>query len=130
MATYMVLLRRILLQNFMISKDLLVLTLFNQTYFQEGHTDKCLLEPTNIDKNIAIDLFIFNWTHDKNLPGSIEVLKCGKIYPIIEAPFAKAIKNSTEKDDCIKIDTLPLSVYHKPESKIVSVNGSVSLKMA
>lgn len=93
--------------------------------FQEGHTDKCLLEPLNIDKTIAIDLFIFNWTLGENMLGSIEVVKCGKILPIIEAPLAKQVKISTQKEDCIKIETLPLSVYRK-SNDIVSLNGTVS----
>jgi hypothetical protein len=93
--------------------------------FQEGHTDKCLLEPLNIDKTIAIDLFIFNWTLGENMLGSIEVVKCGKILPIIEAPLAKQVKISTQKEDCIKIETLPLSVYRK-SNNIVGLNGTVS----
>jgi hypothetical protein len=84
-----------------------------------------LLEPLNIDKTIAIDLFIFNWTLGENMLGSIEVVKCGKILPIIEAPLAKQVKISTQKEDCIKIETLPLSVYRK-SNNIVGLNGTVS----
>jgi hypothetical protein len=88
-----------------------------------------LLEPTNIDHNIAIDLFIFNWTLDHNKAGNVEVVKCGKMFPVIEASFATAIiKNLTQKDYCVKIERLPLSVYQGPGSKIVSLNGSVSIR--
>ena len=78
------------------------------------------MDPYNVDNNIAIDLFIFNLS--KN--GSIEVMKCGKIFPTIEASGAEKVKNSTQNNNCIKIERLPLSVVSIPGG--VSVNGSVS----
>jgi hypothetical protein len=41
-----------------------------------------------------------NWTLGENTLDSIEVVKCGKILPIIEAPLGKQVKNSMQKGDC------------------------------
>ena len=84
------------------------------------------MEPSNIDKNIAIDLFIFNWTHTSNGLGIIDVVKCGKILAAINAPDAKPIKNSNKEGECAIIETLPLSVREENDRKMMSVNGSVS----
>lgn len=81
----------------------------------------------NIDKAIAIDLFVFNWTHGKDMLGHVDVFKCGKIFPSIEAPFAKKINNINEINSCVKTETFPLSVYGIPDSNSLSVNGSVSV---
>ncbi|XP_028410942.1 protein GPR107-like isoform X2 [Dendronephthya gigantea] len=97
--------------------------------YMEGHTDKCLLEPSNIDKNIAIDLFIFNWTHRNDMLGSIEVVKCGNIFPVIKASNVKQIKNPISLGYCTKSETIPLFVYEPKSSGKISINGSFILEV-
>ncbi|XP_046844508.1 protein GPR107-like [Xenia sp. Carnegie-2017] len=97
--------------------------------YMEGHTDKCLLKSSNIDKNIAIDLFIFNWNR-KAGKRHIDVIRCGKILPVIESEVGSSIKSMNtimdENRECVKIEELPLLVFEHGRKRI-SVNGSFTL---